>query len=121
MGRAVWHHAAETSTQTPYDRPTHCLYPTRCARAAATVVMLRDGTAGLEVFMVRRHGLSDVLGGTYVFPGGKVDPDDAQLQPHQHLDQDPELLRTSLGEPDQELNVLQATALYVAAARRGSF
>ena len=79
--------------------------------------MLRDGTAGLEVFMVRRHSLSDVLGGTYVFPGGKVDPDDAQLQPHQHLDQDPELLRTSLGEPDQELNVLQATALYVAAVR----
>ena len=79
--------------------------------------MLRDGTAGLEVFMVRRHGLSDVLGGSYVFPGGKVDPDDAQLQPQQHLDQDPELLRTSLGEPDQELNMLQATALYVAAVR----
>ena len=98
------------------DQPTAST-PPAAPRAAATVVMLRDGTAGLEVFMVRRHGLSDVLGGTYVFPGGKVDPDDTQLQPHQHLDQDPELLRTSLGEPDLELNVLQATALYVAAVR----
>ena len=40
---------------------------------AATVMMLRDGEAGLEVFLLKRHGLSDVLGGAYVFPGGKVD------------------------------------------------
>ena len=84
-------------------------------RAAATVVMLRDGTAGLEVFMVRRHGLSDVLGGAYVFPGGKVDPVDAELQPQDHLDQHPDLLHASLDEP--ELDALQATALYVAAVR----
>ena len=54
------------------DQPTAST-PPAAPRAAATVVMLRDGTAGLEVFMVRRHGLSDVLGGTYVFPGGKVE------------------------------------------------
>ena len=46
---------------------------------AATVMMLRDGEAGLEVFLLKRHGLSDVLGGAYVFPGGKVDADDAEL------------------------------------------
>ena len=44
-------------------------------RAAATVVLLRDAPAGLEVFLIKRHGLSDVLGGAYVFPGGKVDAD----------------------------------------------
>ena len=42
-------------------------------RAAATVVMLRDMPTGLEVFLMKRHSLSDVLGGAYVFPGGKVD------------------------------------------------
>ena len=46
-------------------------------RAAATVVLLRDAAGGMEVFMVKRHGLSDVLGGAYVFPGGKVDQADA--------------------------------------------
>ena len=39
-------------------------------RPAATLMMLRDGAAGLEVFLLKRHGLSDVLGGAYVFPGG---------------------------------------------------
>lgn len=29
-------------------------------RAAATVVMLRDAPGGLEVFLLKRHGLSDV-------------------------------------------------------------
>ena len=46
-------------------------------RPAATVMLLRDAPGGLEVFLVRRHGLSDVLGGAYVFPGGKVDREDA--------------------------------------------
>lgn len=77
--------------------------------------MLRDGASGLEVFMVRRHGLSDVLGGAYVFPGGKVDADDADIDPQDHLDQPAETLLASLGEP--ELDTLQATALYVAAVR----
>ena len=43
---------------------------TTSVRSAATVVMLRDGCNGLEVFLVKRHGRSDVLGGAYVFPGG---------------------------------------------------
>ena len=41
------------------------------ARAAATLVMLRDSDAGMQVFLLKRHGLSDVLGGSYVFPGGR--------------------------------------------------
>ena len=65
--------------------------------------------------MVRRHGLSDVLGGAYVFPGGKVDPEDADIDPLHQLDQPPETLLGSLGEPG--LDVLQGTALYVAAVR----
>lgn len=45
-------------------------------REAATVVLLRDGTEGLEVFMLRRNLNSDFVGGAYVFPGGGVDADD---------------------------------------------
>ena len=56
-------------------------------RAAASVVMLRDTPAGLETFLIKRHGLSDVLGGAYVFPGGKVDREDAALDLQAHLDQ----------------------------------
>ena len=43
-------------------------------RDAATVLLLRDhASLGLEVFMLRRHSDSAVLGGAYVFPGGKLD------------------------------------------------
>jgi 8-oxo-dGTP pyrophosphatase MutT (NUDIX family) len=43
---------------------------------AATIMLLRDGTAGLEVFMVVRHHKIDSFSGALVFPGGKVDKGD---------------------------------------------
>lgn len=46
-------------------------------RDAATVIVVRDGDPGLEVFCVLRHARSGFLGGAVVFPGGKVDPTDA--------------------------------------------
>jgi 8-oxo-dGTP pyrophosphatase MutT (NUDIX family) len=49
------------------------------ARPAATVVLLRDGSQGLEVFMVRRHHQIDFAGGALVFPGGKVALEDVEL------------------------------------------
>lgn len=84
-------------------------------RAAATVVMLRDAPAGLEVFLLKRHGLSDVLGGAHVFPGGKVDLEDASVDPAAHLDAPASLLHSALAEP--RLDELAAAALYVAALR----
>jgi 8-oxo-dGTP pyrophosphatase MutT (NUDIX family) len=84
-------------------------------RAAASVVMLRDGASGLEVFLLKRHGLSDVLGGAYVFPGGKVDTADAEPGLHQHLDMPLQLLHESLHEP--QLSAAEAASLYVAALR----
>lgn len=89
--------------------------PTAPPRDAATVVMLRDTPHGLEVFLVKRHGLSDVLGGAYVFPGGKLDASDSLLDPLAHLDQDPAQLHAALAEP--ETDVRTATGLYVAALR----
>jgi 8-oxo-dGTP pyrophosphatase MutT (NUDIX family) len=82
---------------------------------ASTVVLLRDGLQGLEVFLVKRHGLSDVLGGAYVFPGGKLDPSDAELDAARHLDASVGALHTALAEPDTALP--QASALFVAALR----
>ena len=45
-------------------------------RDAATVMLVRDGDAGVEVFMLRRNLQSDFVGGAYVFPGGAVDEAD---------------------------------------------
>lgn len=84
-------------------------------RPAATVVMLRDAPAGLEVFLMKRHGLSDVLGGAYVFPGGKVDAVDAELDMAAHLDQPLQALHAGLNEAD--IDERTAGGLYVAALR----
>jgi 8-oxo-dGTP pyrophosphatase MutT (NUDIX family) len=46
------------------------------ARLASSVVILRDGAEGLEVFMVVRHHAIDFAAGALVFPGGKVEQED---------------------------------------------
>jgi 8-oxo-dGTP pyrophosphatase MutT (NUDIX family) len=43
---------------------------------ASTVLLLRDGSLGLEVFMVRRHQDLAFMAGAHVFPGGRVDEAD---------------------------------------------
>jgi 8-oxo-dGTP pyrophosphatase MutT (NUDIX family) len=53
------------STQTPIRR-------------AATLVVLRQGDQGPEVLMLRRADKGDQNSGAWVFPGGLVDPGDAQ-------------------------------------------
>ena len=47
-------------------------------KPAATVMLLRDTTLGLEVFMLRRTNNAVFAGGMYVFPGGKVDAADGE-------------------------------------------
>jgi len=85
-------------------------------RASATVVLLRDvPQKGLEVFLLRRHTDSAVLGGAYVFPGGKLDEADSSEHVLRHLDQDPLNLHHSLAEPDIQTHM--AAGLYVAAIR----
>ena len=46
------------------------------ALPSATIMLVRDGAAGLEVFMVARSRPVDGAQGAVVFPGGKVDADD---------------------------------------------
>jgi len=43
---------------------------------AATVVILRDGERGVETLLLRRNSKLGFAGGAWVFPGGRVDPDD---------------------------------------------
>ena len=43
---------------------------------AATVILLRDGPDGLETLMLRRNSKLAFAGGMWVFPGGRVDPED---------------------------------------------
>lgn len=83
------------------------------AAPSATVVLLRDGSSGPEVFLLRRHGESFVLGGAYVFPGGKLDAEDAAWA--DRLDRTPQELHALLGEP--ELQPGEAAGLFVAAIR----
>ena len=70
------------------DAPTKPMAP---ARPAATILLLRDGEAGPEVFMVVRHHQIEFAAGALVFPGGRVEEDDKAIAgrvapdlPHAH-------------------------------------
>jgi 8-oxo-dGTP pyrophosphatase MutT (NUDIX family) len=83
-------------------------------RDASTVMVLRDGTEGLEVLLMRRHANSPVLGGAYAFPGGKVDTEDRQFPPDLINSTDFQL-QQELAE--DQLPPAMARAIWVAAVR----
>ncbi|MFM8691662.1 MAG: NUDIX domain-containing protein, partial [Limnohabitans sp.] len=65
-------------------RPSQLLHAQRepaPLRPAATVLLLRDGPLGLEVLMTRRSMTASFAPGAYVFPGGGIDPADANAHP----------------------------------------
>jgi 8-oxo-dGTP pyrophosphatase MutT (NUDIX family) len=84
-------------------------------RDSASLVLLRDGSEGLEVLLLRRHADTRVLGGVYVFPGGKLDQADCSPDALAALDLDAEALRERLQEP--ELPLEKAAGLHIAALR----
>ncbi|CAN5920893.1 NUDIX domain-containing protein [soil metagenome] len=45
-------------------------------RPASTVLVVRDGTEGVEVYLQRRPGQMHFAGGLWVYPGGRVDDAD---------------------------------------------
>jgi 8-oxo-dGTP pyrophosphatase MutT (NUDIX family) len=49
-------------------------------RDAATVVLLRDGTDGLQVWLQKRSAGLEFGPNVYAFPGGAVDPDDWECE-----------------------------------------
>jgi 8-oxo-dGTP pyrophosphatase MutT (NUDIX family) len=59
------------------------------AKPAATVVLLRQGAAGVEVFLMRRNRSSGFVPGAYVFPGGRVDAADALPELRPFVEEEP--------------------------------
>ncbi len=82
---------------------------------AASVLLLRDSDARLQVLLLRRAQASQVLGGAYVFPGGKVDAEDHSAQALALLSETPARLRGRLHE--SALDPARAAGLFMAALR----
>lgn len=89
----------------------------RAPLPAATVVMLRSGSKGLETLLVRRPHTSGFIPGAWVFPGGRVDDDDIRLgrslarndvepEPDSESDQDSPFRVAALREAFEETGVL---------------
>jgi 8-oxo-dGTP pyrophosphatase MutT (NUDIX family) len=105
------------------------------ARDAATVLLLREGAAGLEVFLVKRNSVVDFMAGAHVFPGGKVDAADnepalvARLTGEREASTAPELYIAAIRETFEEAGVLLSCTLDAreleearqALARKDSF
>jgi 8-oxo-dGTP pyrophosphatase MutT (NUDIX family) len=60
--------------------------PAAPAVPAATILLVRDGAKGLEVFMVKRHHQIDFATGALVFPGGKASKSDFDPDLGAHMD-----------------------------------
>ena len=49
-------------------------------KKASTLILLREvGPSRMEVFLLKRHEKSSFMGGNYVYPGGRIDPNDHNL------------------------------------------
>lgn len=46
---------------------------------AATIVLVRDGAEGIEAYLLRRQSTMEFAAGMYVFPGGKVQASDREV------------------------------------------
>ncbi len=70
-----------TAYRDPYIRIVADTLPTSVPiRPAATIVLVHDGAASVEVLMVRRNRKAVFMSGAHVFPGGAVDEvDDSHL------------------------------------------
>ncbi len=84
-------------------------------RPAATIVLLRDGAAGLELLLMRRNRRAGFVPGAWVFPGGRVDGSDAGPDVLTHVDDlDVQSAETRLSLPGGDP---PAIAYYLAALR----
>ncbi len=85
------------------------------ARPAATVILLRDSDQGMEVLLLRRSRSAGFVPGAYVFPGGRVDAEDAHATVVEHMD------GISPEEAERRLGLVgarpPAVAYYLAALR----
>jgi NUDIX domain. len=80
-------------------------------RPAATLMLVRDGVEGMEVLMLRRHPDAVFAADAWVFPGGAVDPADADIPAVGVLGPTDADASAAIGVPSGGL------AFFVAAAR----
>ncbi|MFA7665999.1 MAG: NUDIX hydrolase [Burkholderiaceae bacterium] len=95
--------------------PTSQIPPVVVPRPAASVLLLRDGEAGPEVYMLRRHQDSAAFAGAYVFPGGKLDQADCERECLGRVGAEPTALHAWLREA--EIAPDTAAGLFYAACR----
>jgi 8-oxo-dGTP pyrophosphatase MutT (NUDIX family) len=69
-------------------------------RPAATVVILRDGDDGLEVLLLRKNKGLGFAAGMWVFPGGRVDPED--IDPERPDDEEAAARNAAIREAAEE-------------------
>ncbi|GAA0034296.1 NUDIX hydrolase [Brevibacterium metallidurans] len=93
-------------------------------RPAVSVIMLRDGGEGLEVFVQHRVSTMDFAADAVVFPGGRVDPVDSEAangievaDPEVHVDAWKE---STIAEADAGWRVLLAAAVREVAEETGA-
>lgn len=120
----------ESAGQAPHE-------PVPISARAATVVVAREGERGPEILMLRRPERGS-FAGAWVFPGGKVDPEDAvpggtmadelkatavrETREETGLDVVPaDLVLISQWEPPEATAVRIRTWFFVALAFSGSF
>ena len=87
-------------------------------RPSSTVLLLRDGAAGIEVLMQRRHEKNEQWAGAYVFPGGKVDRADGEIDMLSRLDLSAAEMHARMGDATLDE---RSAAVYFAAACREMF
>ncbi|HYN51702.1 MAG TPA: NUDIX hydrolase [Thermoleophilaceae bacterium] len=100
------------------------------ARQAATLVLLRDGPEGPQVLLVQRNPKQHFMGGAWVFPGGALHDDDADLaaaavrelaeEAGIELPADTELVPWSRWITPEEVKVRFDTWFFVAEAPSGA-
>jgi len=84
-------------------------------RPAATLVLVRDGAADLEVLLLQRTPRAVFMPGVYVFPGGAVDESDHDPAVRARA---PDLDEATLG---RAMDLYSGAAAYVVAAIRECF
>ena len=82
---------------------------------AATVTLVRDSVAGLEVLMMQRNLKSGFVPGAYVFPGGALDDEDSSPATHALC------AGVSDAQASSALGIERGGLAYWAAAIRESF
>jgi 8-oxo-dGTP pyrophosphatase MutT (NUDIX family) len=77
---------------------SHSTERPREPKRAATIILIRESSGELQVFLLRRSGRSGFFPSTYVFPGGTVDSEDLNAEVwREHGDMDADAISGSLG------------------------